>query len=211
MGDEDFEHLPVASKHTIDITAFVRADEITPVFYEKAYQPDPDEAGVRPFALLLRVMEQKGLVALGKLALRQKEHLVTLRATVGRVMLETLSYPDKVRPFESIDVSGVQVSDQEIQMAHALVDMLHEPFDPTKYHDEYRNALMEIISTKLEGGEVISTEEQAPATHTVDLMAALRASMEATQARKPEHEAGPAEPAEATPTRAPTDRKAAAK
>ncbi len=219
MDDEDFERLPVPSKHTITITAFVRADEIDPVYYEKAYQLDPDEAGVRPFALLLRAMEQKGLVAIGKLALRQKEHLVVLRHAEGRLMLETLFYPDEVRPFEGIDVTDVQVSEQEMQMAYALVDMLHEPFDPTKYHDEYRDALMDMITTKLEGGEVVVGEEQQPAAQTVDLMAALRASIEATQARKtgaPASEAAAAEDdaaPEETPAatkRAPRKKKAAA-
>ncbi|MFA7248797.1 MAG: Ku protein [Dehalococcoidia bacterium] len=217
IDDEDFEQLPVPSKHTIAITGFVDAREIDPVYYEKAYQLDPDEVGVRPFALLLQAMEQKGLVGIGKLALRQKEHLVVLRPAEGRVMLETLFYPDEVRPFEGIDVSGVQLAEQELQMAFALVDMLHEPFDPTKYHDEYRDALMSMISTKLEGGEVVAGEEQAPAAQTVDLMAALRASIEATQARKaaatpPPAGAGDGQdeaPAAAT-KRAPRKKKAAA-
>ena len=184
VSDEDFERLPVPSKHTITITAFVRAAEIDPVYYEKAYQLDPDEVGARPFALLCRAMEDKGLIAIGKLALRQKEHLVALRPADGRVMLETLYYPDEIRPFEGLDVSGVELSQQEVQMAHALVDMLHEPFDPTQYHDAYREALMAMITAKLEGGEVVVDTEQAPAAQTVDLMAALKASIEATQARK---------------------------
>jgi DNA end-binding protein Ku len=221
VDDEDFEKLPVPSKHTITITAFVRADEIDPVYYEKAYQLDPDEAGVRPFALLMRTMEAKGLVAIGKLALRQKEHLVVLRTVDNRIMLETLFYPDEVRPFEGIDVSDVAVSEQELTMAGALVDMLHQPFDAEQYHDEYRDALMNMISTKLEGGEVVVGEDQQPAAQTVDLMAALRASIEATQARKAQgaepasadadsDEEAAAEPEAATPKRAPRKKKAAA-
>jgi len=231
VDDEDFEKLPVPSKHTITITAFVKADEIDPVYYEKAYQLDPDEAGVRPFALLMRAMKAKGLVAIGKLALRQKEHLVVLREVDDRIMLETLFYPDEVRPFEGINVSDVAVSEQELTMAGALVDMLHQPFDPSQYQDDYREALMNMISTKLEGGEVVVDEEQAPAAQTVDLMAALRASIEATQARKA-GDAAPAaskvaakanaseddedadddakEPAAAAPKRAPRKKKAAA-
>ena len=189
VEDEDFERLPVPSKHTIAITTFVRAEEIDPVFYEKAYQLDPDEIGVRPFALLLHAMRDKGLIALGKLALRQKEHLVALRPVDGRIMLETLYYPDEVRPFEGIDVADVAVSEQELQMARALVDMLHEPFDATQYQDAYREALMAMIGAKLAGGEVVVDEQQAPAAQTVDLMAALKASIEATQARKAQ--AGP--------------------
>ncbi|MGE3856613.1 MAG: Ku protein [Dehalococcoidia bacterium] len=218
VDDEDFEQLPVPSKHTITITAFVEASEIDPVYYEKAYQLDPDEAGVRPFALLMRTLEAKGLVAIGKLALRQKEHLVVLRTVDDRMMLETLFYPDEVRPFEGLDVSDVAVSEQELQMASALVDMLRQPFDPEQYHDEYRDALMNMISTKLEGGEVVVGEEQQPAAQTVDLMAALRASIEATQARKAQGAAPePAEDAEQAAEepapaakRAPRKKKAAA-
>ncbi|MEI7924942.1 MAG: Ku protein [Chloroflexota bacterium] len=224
VDDEDFEKLPVPSKHTITITAFVAASEIDPVYYEKAYQLDPDEVGTRPFALLMRTMEAKGLVAIGKLALRQKEHLVVLRTVDNRVMLETLFYPDEVRPFEGIDVSDVAVSEQELQMAGALVDMLHQSFDPEQYTDEYRTALMNMISTKLEGGEVVAGEDQQPAAQTVDLMAALRASIEATQARKAQGNAPAAsidadddeaieetaEPAAAAPKRAPRKKKAAA-
>ena len=194
VDEEDFERLPVPSKHTIAITAFVRADEIDPVYYEKAYQLDPDEVGVRPFALLLRAMEHKGLIAIGTLALRQKEHLVALRPANGRIMLETLYTPDEIRPFEGIDVADVPVSEQELQMAYALVDMLHEPFDPTQYRDAYREALMTMIATKLEGGEVVVAEEQAPAAQTVDLMAALKASIEATQTRRAQQAPAAGEP-----------------
>lgn len=178
----------------------------------------------------MRTMEQKGLVAIGKLALRQKEHLVVLRTVDDRIMLETLFYPDEVRPFEGIDVSDVAVSEQELTMAGALVDMLHQKFDPEQYSDDYREALMNMISTKLEGGEVVVDEAQQPAAQTVDLMAALRASIEATQARKA-GDAAPAsksakasksaasddeedddakEPAAAAPKRAPRKKKAAA-
>ena len=142
----------------------------------------------------MRTMEAKGLVAIGKLALRQKEHLVVLRTVDDRIMLETLFYPDEVRPFEGLDVSDVPVSEQELTMAGALVDMLHQKFDPEQYSDDYREALMNMISTKLEGGEVVVDEAQQPAAQTVDLMAALRASIEATQARK----AGDAAPASTT-------------
>ena len=135
-----------------------------------------------------------------------------------------------MRPFEGIDVSDVAVSEQELTMAGALVDMLHQKFDPEQYSDDYREALMNMISTKLEGGEVVVDEAQQPAAQTVDLMAALRASIEATQARKA-GDAAPAsksakasksaasddeedddakEPAAAAPKRAPRKKKAAA-
>ncbi len=184
LEDEDFENLPVPSKHTISITQFVEASEIDPIFYEKPYYLDPDDAGKKPYTLLLRALEDKNLVAIGKLAIRQKEQLVAIRPQEGHLTVEMLLYPDEVRPFEGTDVSDIKVSKEEMQMAFALIDMLHEPFDPERYKDEYREVLMDMITAKLEGGEVVTaTEEERPA-QTVDLMAALRASIEATKARK---------------------------
>ena len=184
LDDEDFENLPVPSKHTIALTQFVEQSEIDPVFFEKPYYLDPDESGVKPYTLLLRAMEEKGLIAIGKLAMRQKEQLVAIRPHEGHLTVEMLLYPDEVRPFEGTDVSDVKVSKDEMKMAFALIDMLHEPFDPEVFSDEYRDVLMNMITTKLEGGEVVAaTPEEAPA-QTVDLMAALRASIEATKSRK---------------------------
>ena len=197
LEDEDFENLPVPSKHTIAITQFVAQSEIDPVFFEKPYYLDPDEAGMKPYTLLLRAMEEKGLIAIGKLAMRQKEQLVAIRPHEGHLTVEMLLYPDEVRPFEGIDVSDVKVSKDEMKMAFALIDMLHESFDPAAFQDEYRDVLMNMITTKLEGGEVVtSSPEEAPA-QTVDLMAALRASIEATKSRKAGGAKGPVTPATA--------------
>ncbi|MDP2328857.1 MAG: Ku protein [Dehalococcoidia bacterium] len=191
LDDEDFEQLPVPSKHTIHIEQFVAADEIDPVYYEKPYYVDPDDVGVKPYALLVKAMEEKGLIAIGKLAMRQKEQLVALRPQDGHLTIETLLYPDEVREYEGTDVSDVAVSDAELKMAFALIDMLHEPFDPAKFRDEYRDILLGMIMNKLEGGEVVVHEQEAPQAGTVDLMAALRASIEATKARRGEEAATP--------------------
>jgi DNA end-binding protein Ku len=182
VDQEDFDTLPVPSKHTIQITAFVKADEIDPVYYERTYGLEPEEAGLKPFKLLLQAMEEKGLIAIGKLAIRQKEHLCALRPHEDGIVIETLYYPDELRDLDTVDLSEVEVSDEEMKMAYALIDMLEKPFDPGEYNDEYRDALMELIQAKLEGGEIVR-DESAPAPQTVDLMAALKASIEATNAR----------------------------
>ncbi len=181
---EDFEKLPVPSLHTVELTAFVSAGEIDPIYYEKTYYLEPDEAGVKPFALLVRALEEKGLVALGKLAIRQKEHLCALRPYEGVMALQTLYYPDEIRGSGDTDLSGVEVSEQELEMAYALIDMLEKPFEPAEYSDQYREQLMAMIQAKLEGGEVVAAEATAPAPAPVDLMAALRASVEATKQRQ---------------------------
>ena len=196
VDNEDFDKLPVPSKHTIDLTAFVSNEEIDPIHYERSYYLEPDEAGQKPFALLLKALEDKQLLAIGKVALRQKEHLCVLRPHDGLILLETLYYPDEIRePDGSIDVDGIEVSEQEMEMAFALIDMLRKPFDPAEYRDGYREQLMAMITAKLEGGEIVTAEEEAPAAASVDLMAALKASVDAAKARKadaPSANGGPA-------------------
>jgi DNA end-binding protein Ku len=212
LGDEDFEQLPVPSQHTIELSAFVNTDEIDPIYYEKSYYLEPDEAGVKPFALLIRALEEKGLVAVAKIALRNKEHLCVLRQYGNGIVLETLFYPDEVRVEPEADLSKVKVSDQELRMALSLIEMLEQPFQPEQYEDEYRQALMEMITAKLEGGEVVAAEQPVTEAKPVDLMAALRASLDAAKARRgeaaggngakePEEEPAEAEPEEAKPRR----------
>ncbi|MGE0134795.1 MAG: Ku protein [Dehalococcoidia bacterium] len=183
LTDEDFDQLPLPSKHTIDLTAFVNAEEIDPVFYEKSYYLEPEDTGVKPFALLMRALQEKGLTAIAKIAIRNKEQLCALRPMDGTLMLETLFYPDEIRVERGVEAPEVAVSDQELQMASALIDLLTEEFDPAKFQDTYREALMQVINAKLEGQEVVEAEAPAPAK-VVDLMAALKASVEATRRQK---------------------------
>jgi len=180
LTDEDFEKVNVPSKHTIEVTAFVDAEEIDAVYYEKSYFLQPEDLGVKPYALLLRAMEEKKLTALGKISFRNREHLCAMRASDGVIHLETLYYADEIQVDKPKKVSGVEVSERELGMAYSLIDLLSEHFEPEKYEDEYRVALMDLIEAKLNGQEVVSTPAQ-PETQTVDLLAALKASIEAAQ------------------------------
>ncbi len=193
VDESDLEKLPIPSKHTIELTAFVKSEEIDPVFYEKSYHIEAEEMGRKPFALLVKALEEKELNAVGKIAIRTKERLCSLRPRNGSLMLETLFYADEVKPPEA-EATEMKVSEAEMKVAYALIDLLHEPFDPAKYTDEYRGALKEIIEAKLEGHEYVAPAEPAAAAPAVDLMAALRASVEAAKKRKG---GGDAEPAEA--------------
>ncbi len=190
VDESDLEKLPIPSKHTIELTAFVESEEIDPVFYEKSYHIEPEELGRKPFALLVKALEEKKLNAVGKIAIRTKERLCSLRPRNGALMLETLYYADEVKPPE-FQAPETKVSEAEMKVAYALIDLLQEPFDPTKYRDEYRDGLMEIIEAKLEGHEYVAPAEPAAAAPAVDLMAALKASVEAAKKRKGEA-AGPA-------------------
>ena len=195
LTDEDFERLPLASKHTIELSAFVKAEEIDPIYYEKDYYLEPEEVGVKPYALLVRALTDKDLTAIAKIAIRQKEQLCALRAQDGVIVLETLLYPDEIRQDSRPSIGDVSVSDRELGLAYALVDAMEEPFEPEKYKDEYRNALMELIQAKLQGIEVAEAPAATPA-RVGDLMAALKASVEAAKKRREEPAAAPTVPDE---------------
>lgn len=193
MSEEDFDKLPLPSKHTVELSAFVKAEEIDPIFYEKTYYLEPDETGLKPFALLMRALREKGLTAVAKIAIRNKEQLCALRPKNGTLILETLFYPDEVRVQAESEQPEVKVTDRELDMAFALIDLLSEPFAPEKYQDEYREALMQVIEAKLQGQEIVEAPA-APVAKITDLVTALKASVEAAKKRKREEEAEEAGP-----------------
>ena len=182
LTEEDFEKLPLPSKHTIELAQFVDAAEIDPVYYEKTYYLEPDEKGIKPYALLMRALKEKGLTAVAKIAIRNKERLCALRPVDGTLVLETLFYPDEIRVQRGTELPEIEVSDRELDMAFTLIDLLHEPFAPEQFKDDYREALMQLIDAKLEGQELVSVAPQ-PAKVT-DLMTALKASVAAAKKKR---------------------------
>jgi DNA end-binding protein Ku len=183
MSEEDFEQLPIPSKHTIDVATFVKGEQIDPVYYDSSYVLEPDEAGKKPFALFMHALSEKGMTAVARITIRKKEQLCALRPFGGNLMLETLFYEDELRVDTTRELPDVKLTDQEQKMASALVDLLTGDFDAKEYNDTYREALMGIISQKLEGKEVV-TAPAAPEAKVTDLMEALRASVEAAKKRK---------------------------
>ena len=190
LTDDDFEKLPLPSKHTIELTAFVKEDEIDPVYYERSYHLAPDERGEKAYTLLIRTLEKKGLTAIATITIRKKEQLCALRPMDGALMLETLYYPDEIRDRPEMDLKNVKITDRELDMAFALIDLLRKPFDPEEYKDHYREALTQVIDAKLEGREVV--ESPAPKeSKVIDLADALRKSVEAAKKGKPKPAARP--------------------
>jgi len=186
LTDEDFERLPLPSKHTIELTSFIEEKEIDPVFYERSYYLEPAERADKPYALLLKALEKRNLTAIATITIRKKEQLCALRAHDGTIMLETLFYPDEIREERGMDLGAIKVSDRELEMAFTLIDIFRKPFDPSEYHDHYREALAELIEAKLEGKQVV----KAPAprdNRVIDLADALKRSVEAAkkEAAKP--------------------------
>ena len=209
MEPEDFEKVPVDTTHTIEITDFVPSEQIDPIYYQKTYYLEPEKIGGKPFTLLREVLKDSKLVALAKVTLRQKEQLCTLRVYNNTISLETMYYADEIRATDEIDApEDVALGEKELQMAKSLVEMLTGNFEPEKYHDNYREALLELIERKSEGQEI---KRPAPVAGKVtDLMEALRASVEAARREKAGGTASDAsgEDAEAAPVARPRRRRA---
>jgi len=195
LEDEDFEKVPVNSTHTIEISEFVSLEDIDPILYQKTYYLEPEDIGAKPFALLMRALEETGRVAIAKVTLRQKEQLCSLRLYDKTLALETLYYSDEVRSTGDLAVpSADEVSARELDMAKSLVEMLSGDFNLEQYRDNYRDALLDIIKKKSEG-EAFEAPEPAPAKIT-DLTEALRASVEALRRTKTDGRVAVEEPEE---------------
>lgn len=184
MGEDDFEQLPLASKHTIGLQAFVKEDEIDPIYFEKSYFLEPEEAGIKGYTLLRRALEERGLVAIARIAMLRKERLCALRPAQDLLLLDTLHYADEIRQEDRPNVPKAIVSAKEMDAAESLIEALTERFDPESYRDEYRESLLELIQSKLADKDeaVISTPSKPKAaTGSGDLLDALRASVAAAK------------------------------
>jgi DNA end-binding protein Ku len=195
--DELEPFLPMATK-SIDLEEFVHLDEIDPVYFDSPYVLAPDKTP-KPYVLLARAMEESGKVALGRFVMRNKQYLAALRAVDGRLMMSTMVYADEVLSLSSIDeldkLDDVEVTAKEVAMAEALVDSLSAEFEPEKYHDEYREQVLDLIERKAAGEAFEVAEEDAPAPPVVDLMAALEASVKAAKDARKRHPAADTAPA----------------
>jgi DNA end-binding protein Ku len=209
LTDDDFKDLPLPTARVVDVLEFVPADQIDPIYYNKAYYLEPEKTAVKPYVLLREALEESDQVALVKVAIRNREQLATLRVREGVIVLNTMIWPDEVRAadFGFLD-EDVELRPQEQQMARSLVESMAGEFDPEQFSDNYREALQAVIDAKVEGREIVEAEEQQPtAGNVVDLMSALRASVEA--AKQGRGAAAPASETKAATKKA-TKKKAAA-
>lgn len=186
VDDKDLDNLPLNSTHTIEIVEFVPNEEIEAGLYMKsAYYLEPEQVGAKPYALLHSALEQTGKVAIGKVALRDREHLARLALHENGILLNTLHWPDEIRSMAelSIPADGAAVEKRELDVAVMLIENLSAHFDPERYHDEYRQALLKVVEAKL-ANEPVEKLPEREAAGVTDLMAALKASVEAAQATK---------------------------
>jgi DNA end-binding protein Ku len=185
ITDEDLDAVPVESSRAIDIQQFVDLDEIDPMLFKKSYYLVPDETGAKAYALLRKALHDENKVGIAKVSFRDKEHLAALRFKDRVFVLETMFWPDEIRAaeFDTVDADE-KVRENEVEMAKALIDNLTEPWDPSSFKDEYREALIEIVERKDSGEPIEAPAEAAPA-RVVDLMQALKASVEAAKEKTP--------------------------
>jgi DNA end-binding protein Ku len=186
LEDEDFDAVPVESSRTIDIQQFVDLEEIDPILYKKSYYLVPEETGAKAYALLRRALEEESKVGISKVSFRDKEHLAALRFKDDVFVLETMFWPDEIRAaeFDTVHEDG-KIREQEVEMAKSLIENLSEPWNPDAFKDEYREALLEIVEKKAAGEEIEAAPEAQPA-RVVDLMEALKASVEAVKQKGPQ-------------------------
>ena len=187
LSAEDFDALPEAVAKTIAVESFVPEEQIDPIMYSKSYYLAPDKLGVRPYALLRDAMAASGRVAVVRFAMRERETLAALRVRDDVLVLETMLWADEIREpdFEFLD-SKVEPKAAELKMAELLIDSLATDFDPGDYHDAYREALEEVIEAKVEGREVVTPPEPTEGgAQVIDLMAALKASVDAAKKAAP--------------------------
>ncbi len=182
LTDEDFANLPLSTSRRIDVLLFAPMDQVDPIYFSKSYYLEPDAQGTKPYVLLRDALENSGMVAIVKMALRQRESLATLRVRDGVFVVETMLWPDEVRAAEfKFKEEDVEVRPQELKMASSLIDTMAGDFDASQYKDAYREALEEMIEAKVQGREVVAQEPEEETPAAADLLGALRASVEAAK------------------------------
>ena len=182
LKEEDFDAIPLEASKALEVAGFVEAEEISPVLRERNYFLGPEEISLKPFELFRQALLRTGKVAIARAVLWKKEQLVALSPLNGGLVLTTLMYQDEVKPPPEIPATKpVVITDAEIDLALQLIKTLTMDFDLSKYKDRYRDVLMQLIQAKVEGKELPAVTK-VEAKPTLDLMAALKASLEAAKA-----------------------------
>jgi len=189
LTEDELKALEQQSDQSIEIEEFVPINEVDPIYFDKAYLLGPDKGGQKAYRLLCEAMEKAGQGALGKFSTRGKQQLVLLRQAQGGLILHALYYADEVSSFAEIDRGdSVTLKPGEIDLAVQLIEQLAAPsFEPEKYEDDYRKRALDLIERKVAGQEVVAAAAPAPRAQIIDLMDALKASLEAKR-----HEQKPA-------------------
>lgn len=202
INEEDLERIPLENTKTIDILDFVDLTQVDPIYFDKTYYLEPSQGGEKAYGLLVEAMSQTGKVAIAKVMIRSKQSLAALRIKDQVLIMETIFWPDEIRSPSALNlgVDRSKLHDNEIKMAVSLIDNLSTSFEPAKYQNEYRQALWEIIESKIVGKEVVAVAPVADRGNVVDLMEALKASVKLAEETRQADQAG-SEPNKATRSR----------
>ena len=179
LEDEDFEAARVEGYKTMEISDFVPYEEIDPIYFEKTFYLGPQDGAEKVYALLVKAMESSDLVALGTYIMRDREHLGCLRVRDGALALEKMFFANEIRDVKEVKPKRATVGKSELKMAEELIDRFTGSFDPKKYKDTYTAALKKIVKAKQQGKDIHAAPAVEEEEETPDLMAALRASIDA--------------------------------
>lgn len=200
---DEIKALDIAATHMIDVDQFLPDGAVDRIYFDKAYYLGPDKGGARAYQLLAKALRDTGRIAVGRYAARGRQHLVLVRPKENGLLLEQLHYADEVRAFSEVPIEDVEVKEAELQLAKQLIDQAAtDTFDPTAYRDEVRDQMMALIQRKVEGEDISVAPTEKPEHKIIDLMEALKASLETTDKKKPARRAEPKKPAKATPRKA---------
>ena len=179
INDEELKALEGEASKAIEIAEFVPLSKVDPIYFEKTYYLGPDKGGEKPYRLLADAMAQAGRVALAKFVMRGKENLVLVRSAQKGLMLHTMYFADEVRDFADIEKGeSAKISGAETTLALRLIEELSaEEFKPDQYEDEYRQRVLDLVSSKAAGKEITIAAPQAPRAEVIDLVAALKESL----------------------------------
>jgi DNA end-binding protein Ku len=194
VTNEELDALDPEATHTVDIEDFVALEGIDPLYFDSSYYLVPDATGVKPYRLLLDAMTESGRVGIGRVVLRTKQYLCAVRPLGDALVLTTMNFADEVSPaseLEGLPGPGAEASSREMKVAKQLIDSLTAKFEPDKYHDTYREGVLELIEAKAQGQEVVSEPPPEKAAPVVDLMSALEASLAAVKDKGEPEDAGP--------------------
>lgn len=210
---EELEVVEAPKSDEIEIVSFVPADTVGRLYFNKAYYLGPDKGGARAYRLLAAALRQTDRVAIAKHATRGKQYIVMIRPHEEGLLMEQLYYADEIRSFEEVPLEDGEVNDAELALAIQLVDQAaSDAFDPTQFQDEVREKTLQLIEQKIQGQEITAAPVEESKTKIIDLMAALKASIEADedQDRKPATRAGKKKGAEKPAAKKRSTRKKAA-
>jgi DNA end-binding protein Ku len=186
IDPEELDALDPEATHTIDIEDFVDLDQIDPLFFDSNYYLVPDGKGDKAYRLLLEAMRDAGKVGIAKVVMRTKQYLVAVRPVDEALVMTTMNFADEVvarDELEGLPGEKADASDRELKMAQQLIDSLATEWDPDKYHDTYRERVLDLIEKKAEGQEIVSQPESDRPAPVIDLMAALEASLAAAKGK----------------------------